>query len=154
MIRQIFLATLASSFVCAAPTIKDGSDWIHRPPGKFQWVDWTKLPETDIYEVVASKEIVALVHDLAGMDFKAVDEIDAKNFTGHYYRCPAGKKPYLVRAVYGQIGNGSYKVYKRGNELLVFHSSLGSEIVSHKSALIVNLDFTPRSSYTFLEVAK
>lgn len=154
MKRQLLLTILVSSLVCAAPDIKDGSDWIHRPGGKFQWSDWTELPGTDVYEIVASKEIVALIRDLADKNYTAIEERTAKYFTGHYYRCPPGKKAYLVRAVYGQGGTGSYAVYKRGNHLLVHHSSLGSSTVTHKSALIINLDFTPETNYTFLELAE
>ena len=150
----LLLILLASSLVCAAPDIKDGDDWVHRPSGKFTWPDWTDLPETDIYEVVATKETSALISELADKEFALITEDTARHYTGHYFRCPAGKKPYLVRAVYGQGGTGGYEIYKRGKELLVHHHSLGGATLVNKSALVVNLDFNPVSSYTFLELAK
>jgi hypothetical protein len=154
MKQHLLLLFLASSFASAAPDFYDGREWIHRPSGKFTWEDWTKLPETDIYEVVATKETAALIRELADKKFVLITENTAKYYTGHYYRCPPGKKPYIVRAVYGQGGTGNYAVFKRGDELLVHHASLGSTTATHKSALIINLDFKAASSYTFLELAE
>lgn len=154
MKRLLLLLFLASSFACAAPDFYDGREWIHRPGGKFTWEDWTELPQTDIYEVVATKETSALIRELADKQFALITENTAKYYTGHYYRCPPGKKPYIVRSVYGQGGTGNYSVHKRGGELLVHHASLGGATAAHKSALIINLDFNPVSSDTFLELAK
>src|ERR1043166_1658747 len=59
---------------------------------------WVILPRTDIYEVVPSRFPAALVGKLPAQGFKELSESAAKAYTGHYYSCPAGKRPFLFRA--------------------------------------------------------
>lgn len=143
-----------SSFACIAANEQDGRAWIFRPSGKFQWSDWKELPKKNIYEVVASKKIVAVIRDLLKKRFTLLSKDTATYFTGHYYHCPKGMKPYLVRAVYGQGGTGHFTISRHGDELLVYHVSLGYNSAAHKSALVINLDFTPTKVYTFFSVAE
>ncbi|EEF57367.1 hypothetical protein [Pedosphaera parvula] len=127
-----------------------GKDWLRTPPdpkGK-----WTQIPEQDIYEVVASKETVAVVSELAKKRFVELSDEQARFFTGHYFHSSKGKKPYLLRAVYGHGGTGKYTVSRNGSSVLVLHGSLGHSDASHKSALVVNLDFVPIETYVETEI--
>lgn len=151
--KSLFTALFMAACVCQAADDQAGRAWLRPPPGN-AYAEWVPLPETDVYEVVASKEIVALIRDLPAKPFAALSEDTAKYFTGHYYRAGRGKKPFLLRAVYGQGGTGGYKVSRRGNDLLVSHRSLGHHTAYHKSALVVNLDFTPRRVYIEISMAE
>lgn len=76
-----------------------------------------------------------------------------KYFTGIYFQSEQ-KKLYIVRSVYGHGGTGNYTVSRLGNNLLIEHSSLGQEIVYHKSALILNLEFEPKEIYIICSIGK
>lgn len=117
-----------------------------------EWIDASKIimtntplfiPEADIYEVVASKEYVA-VDRLKEKSIIKIDEKTAKWYTGHYYKCPEGKHPYLVRAVYGHGGTGKYTVKGSDENLLILHESLGKKAIFNKSALVINLEGEPK----------
>ena len=103
--------------------------------------------------MVASKEHVAL-SDLPSKVIVPLNASTAKYFTGHYYRCKSPKRAFLVRSVRGHGGTGSYMLSRRGNDLWVYHGSLGHQLAWHRSALVVNLDFTPREVYFDTSVAK
>lgn len=145
---------LFTAFSCWAADDQAGREWLRSPPKDNISGEWIGLPETDTYEVVASKEIVALIRDLADKDIAPLSEVTAKYFTGHYYRGERGMKPFLVRAVYGHGGTGGYTVSRRGNDLLIRHDSLGRSSAYHKSALVVNLDFAPRQVYIVASIAE
>jgi hypothetical protein len=70
------------------------------------------------------------------------------------YEPAAGKQPYLVRVMYGHAGTGSYGVLRRGNDIRVFHGSLGRTNACTKSALVVNLEFAPREVYVEISIAE
>jgi hypothetical protein len=131
-----------------------GEKWVRRPPGNFTWDEWKELPATDVFEVVASKESVAIARDLAEKQIVLIEEKTGKYFAGANYQCPPGKKAYLVRAVYGHGGTGGYKVLRRGNEILIHHSSLGRSSPTRQSAVVVNLDFTPTAVYLDRSIAE
>src|SRR6187402_3833255 len=85
--------------------------------------DWVILPKTDIYEVVPSQMGLSSVQNIPESGFKELREIHAKWVTGHYYSCPAGKRPFLVRAVYLRDGAGRLRVERKGNYLAVIWGS-------------------------------
>ena len=88
------------------------------------------------------------------MAFLAISEARSKKYTGHYYSCPPGKRPYLVRGVFGFAGTGAFYVYKVDRALWVSHESLGTDFVSSRTALIVNLDFEPSAAYATVSIAE
>jgi hypothetical protein len=129
----------------------DGEEWLHKPPKN--WSDEIKIPETDIYEVVASKEYVAVERDLKSKSFVEVDEELAKWFTGHYFKRKENQRTYLVRAVNSNGGTGKYMVYRDKNTLIVTHGSLGGVNVVNKSALLINLEFKLERVFTSVHSA-
>jgi hypothetical protein len=149
----VFLVVILAS-ACLGADLQTGEAWLNPAPDSIADSKWIAIDTTDIYEVVASKEIVAEIRDLEHKHFTLLTEDEAKYYTGHYYRCPKGKHPYLVRAVYGQGGTGSYKVSRLGNSLLVSHGSLGHSAACHTSALVVNLEFAPNEIYNKISIAE
>ncbi|WP_411828041.1 hypothetical protein [Luteolibacter sp. AS25] len=121
--------------------------WYTVPPG-WEWRKWEKLPQEQQYEVVTSQAGIAIYLRLREEKFIELTEKSAKRFTGHYFTCPQGMKPYLVRALYGHGGTGSYDVTFQGTKIHVSHSSLGDTMESTKSAIIVNLPFQPTEVFT------
>jgi hypothetical protein len=84
--------------------------------------------------------------------FKELSEEQAKRLVSHY-SCPAGKRPFLVRAVYARDGVGAFRVERRANSLIVLWGSiLGFDHRDHtgQSALVVNLDSAPVVIYNQL----
>lgn len=113
--------------------------------------DWVIMPKTDLYEVVSSQMNGWQVRDLPASGFKELTESNAKHCTGHYYTCPSGKRPYLVRAVFGQGTFGNFRVERRGNSLaVIWETLLVTPRELQNSALVVNLDFTPDEIYNDL----
>ena len=127
-----------------------GSEWQARPPTENS--EKKALNDEDFYEVSASKEAIA-VFDLKTESILPLTEDTAKWYTGHYYKCAKGKKPYLIRAIYGQGGTGGYSLYRIGSALWISHGSLGSPAMN-RSALIVNLDFEPTNIYVTRSIAR
>jgi hypothetical protein len=130
---------------------QSGREWLRSPPAK-SFAEWTPVPEKDVYEVVASKEIIAVLSELSGKPWIALSEGQARYYTGHYFQKTPGQRTFLVRAVYGQGGTGGYSVSRRGSEVHVSHGSLGRSDASHKSALVVNLDFVPQQLFVTASV--
>ena len=128
-----------------------GAEWEAQPPSEKS--NAQELNAEDFYEVSASKEAIAVLFDLKTDSIMPLTESRAQWYTGHYYKCKKGKKPYLVRAIYGQGGTGRYTLSKIGTSLWVMHGSLGAPAM-HRSALIVNLDFEPTSVYVTRSIAR
>jgi hypothetical protein len=113
---------------------------------------WAILPRSDIYEVGASRLELSSIRDLPAAGFREIKEPGAIAYTGDYYRCPAGKRPYLVRAVYGVGGFGKFRAERRGNSLAIIWGDLMAFHIDRlenyrRSAVVVNLDFTPDEVY-------
>jgi hypothetical protein len=127
-------------------------DW--RPAPNFNEGDrnWVILPQTDIYEVGASQMIGRRVRDLPECGFKELTVGEAEFLAGHHYLCPTGKHPFLLRALYGQEGIGSFRVERKENSLAVIWGSYPA--IAHRgigeSALVVNLDSRPSEIYNQL----
>jgi bla regulator protein blaR1 len=117
--------------------------------------DWSILPRPDVYEVGASKLDLSSIRELPPSGFRALKEPEAIHFTGAYYSCPSGKRPYLIRAVYARSGFGQFRAERRGSSLaIVWGAPLALQIARsgeyQSSAVVVNLDFTPDEVYTEL----
>jgi hypothetical protein len=152
-VRCAMSAIGAAVFLLAMPALEQsvedqlGREWLRPPSGTKSADGWIPVPATDVYEVVASKEIVAVIHDLTDERCVPLSEEQARYFTGHYYRKEGGTRSFLVMAVYGQGGTGEYTVSRRGDDLLVSHGSLGRHSAFHRSALVVNLDLQPQEVF-------
>src|SRR5262245_19720967 len=112
---------------------KAGQAWLRPPSGPDRDTGWTTFPGADAYEVVASKELTAVLM-LETKPFVALSQEWASTFTSGHYRSASGKVPYLVRAVCGHGATGAYSLHRRGKELHIAHGSLGRSTVYHRSA--------------------
>lgn len=133
----------------------DGLDWIRNPPDDFP-LDPLELDESDAFEVVASAKVVC-VGPYGGVWERAFCKLtpeEARRITGHYYRCPKGKTPYLVRAAYGNSVWGKFSFKQAGRKLWIYHGSLGHEFRAFKTAIVLNLDFEPEEVYVTVSIAK
>ena len=143
--------TLIAVFAVTVATVlgSDGRGWVIRPPDdKFGIDERARLDRADVFEVVASKLGLAVSSELAKKAIVEISEKAAANLTGAYYRCPKGKKPFLVRAVYSFGGTGHFIVIRHGDSIWVEHQSLGTRPFDYyRAALVVNLDFNPRDAF-------
>jgi hypothetical protein len=128
--------------------------WQKRPPREFLSGPVQALDDKNAFEVVGTMRDLAVDHELAGQAFVKIDPEHAAYLTGHYYRCPEGKTPYLVRAVYGAAGTGKYDFSRVGRKLRINHGSLGRQFVEHRSAFILNLDFEPEDIFVSAHMAE
>jgi hypothetical protein len=141
--------------VVADSGAEEAKAWIAVPVGQQRGPDESKALEgANVFEVVASKAGVATSRDLLKQAIVEISEETARYYTGGYYRCPNGMKPYLVRAPYGFGGTGRYLVVRFETAIWVEHRSLGEDVAVNKSALIVNLDFVPTTAYATVSVIR
>jgi hypothetical protein len=70
------------------------------------------------------------------------------DFGGDRFACPAPLSPYLIRALYGNNGIGTYDLYWAGSSLIVGHASLGSRVKPQASALVACLAKAPSAVYS------
>jgi hypothetical protein len=139
---------------CKGSEMQAGAEWLREPDLEdVQNEQYTDIPKTDIYEVTASKADIAFI-ELEQTSISKLSPELAIWYTGHYYTSPAGKQPYLVRAVYGHAGTGAYSLKRLDDDLLIIHQSLGHSTIYQKSALVVNLDFEPDQIYIRVKIAE
>ncbi len=127
--------------------------WIVSPPPTAVAAKKIEIPVSDVFEVVTSmaEHAQSALHKKT---FVPLSEQHARMFTGHYYSCPDGKRPFLVRAVAGFAGTGAFHVSRLGDAVWISHESLGEEFISSRTALVVNLDFTPTAAYASVSIIR
>ena len=139
---------------CKGSEMQAGAEWLREPDlENVRSENILDIPQTDIYEVTASKVNFA---------FSALEETSivklapesAIGFTGHYYTCPPNKQPYLVRAVYGHAGTGAFSLKRFDDNLLILHQSMGHSTIYQKTALVVNLDYEPNQVFIRVKIAE
>jgi hypothetical protein len=143
MIKTAWIACLLAH---SAAFSSDATSWLNPPPVEVGKADKQPVGGQDIFEVVASK-LATAISDLNRQQFIPITEKEARYFTGHYYTCPAGKKPFLVRAIYAFGGTGRFRATRIDQAVWILHESLGDGESASKSALVLNLDFAPTSIY-------
>jgi hypothetical protein len=127
--------------------------WLSEPPPEAFLRKHPVVSERDFYEVVASMRGNS-ESELRKKAFIPITEDQAKKYVGVHFACPAGKRPFLVRALYAFAGTGRFSLSKFERGLVVIHESLGSEFVTFRSALVVNLDSEPSHLYVSVSVAQ
>ena len=167
MLRDRVLLVAVISLACASPGItgdpqvptkslpavggradsESAKAWQLWPPEEFRNGDPKAIDVKDTYEVVGTMRENTVEYDLRDRSFQKIDADTANRLTGHYYRCPEGKTPYLVRAMYGNAGTGAYDFEQIGRKLRIHHGSLGMNHGLHKAAFVLNLDFEPEILY-------
>lgn len=153
-LSYVLLFVLPIFFSGTAWSEEDGSDWLRMPSKESFSLPRFTIAEDSFFEVVASKQGVAVFSDLQARAYRFLPPSDARYFTGRYFRCAEGKNAYLVRAVFGNGGGtGSYQLMRLGDSLLVAHSSLGNSTQYNKSAIVACLDFQPEAIFVTLSVA-
>jgi len=100
------------------------------------------VPRERVFEVPISLLESAMLQ-LKEHPIVALQSYDLDSFSRWHFTCPAGSKPYLVRAIYENGGTGGYFLQRVDSSLWVTHSSLGSASGQHRSALLACLGFHP-----------
>ena len=139
---------------CKGSEMQAGVEWLREPDLEdIQSEKYLEVPQTDIYEVTASKVNFAF-STLEETSIAKLAPESAIWFTGHYYTCPPNKQPYLVRAVYGHAGTGAFSLKRFDDNLLILHQSLGNSTIYQKTALVVNLDYEPNQVFIRVKIAE
>jgi hypothetical protein len=127
--------------------------WLSEPPPEAFLRKHPVVSDRDFYEVVASMRGNS-ESELRKKAFLQITEDQAKKYVGVHFTCPAGKRPFLVRALFAFAGTGRFSVSKFESGIVVSHDSLGSEFITSRSALVVNLDSEPTRVYVSVSVAQ
>lgn len=135
--------------------VDEAERWITRPPADRVSYErrGTALDKGSVFEVVVSKFDSVHTLFLYAEPFVAITEEQAKIYVGEAYRCPKGKRPYLVRALFISGGTGGFTVYQWDKNIWVFHGCLGGGGGLNKSAVVVNLEFNLAKVYVSAEVS-
>jgi hypothetical protein len=147
--RLLVAVLLGSTLMTPVLPSSDGKDWLASPPAA--GTETTLIPRQDICEVIAAKTTMAIVA-LDSTPIIPLDQLGATSYAGACAQPSPGSSSYLVRAVYGHRGTGVYTVRRRGDDLLVEHSSLSRPSTYTKTALIVSLPFVPNHVYIIVSV--
>jgi hypothetical protein len=147
----LFVLALVAWVAPAFPATPDS--WIAEPPPSIAFGKHDVISAGDIYEVVASLRGNAEA-ELQKIPLIPLSHAQARKFTGAYYSCPKGKRPYLVRALFGSGGTGKFWVYQIKREIWVLHEFLGQDITLARTALVLNLDFDPAKAYVTVSTVK
>jgi len=132
----------------------EGKAWLN-PPGQAIDLNERQVLEDNLFfEVVASRLPVAVHGDLQDVAAVALDTGRARFFTGPYFYCPRGLRPFLLRAVYGFGGTGRFDVSRIGKSVLIEHGSLGHSNPYNKSALVACLRDAPKAVYHIVSVSE
>ena len=105
-------------------------------------VESQDIPSEAIFDVASFAETDVLAHDLRDREFTPLTTAQATRLTNGHFRPQQGKRPFLVRAVYWQA-RGPHSASHRGGELTTSLSPGRPVGICHRSALIVNLSFSP-----------
>ena len=150
----VLLLVLLVLVACKDYTMQKGAEWLREPDiDDIHSEKYPDIPESDIYEVTASKLDMALI-ELQQTSISKLSPQRAIWYTGHYYTCPQGKQAYLVRAVYSHAGTGAFYLKRLEHDLFVGHGSLGRSTIYQKSALVVNFDYEPDQIYIRVMIAE
>lgn len=150
----LLLFTLPALTACKDSGMQAGAEWLNEPDLEAIQGDQSfDIASTDIYEATASKAEIALMELEEKSIIKLSPEL-AKWYIGHTYTCPTGKQAYLIRAVYGHAGTGTFSLKRIEDDLVVKHQSLGRSTIYQKTALVVNLDYEPDQIFIRVSIAE
>ncbi|MFN8446898.1 MAG: hypothetical protein U0175_39255 [Caldilineaceae bacterium] len=140
-----FLFLLFILYGCAACEPAPDA-WQNGAPGGAPSQASLLAPES-VFMVQATQndKVVARLQDTSAI---LLSEAEAKELVGEAYRSQSDTKPYLVRALV-KCCLGSSSVYRLEGDLYVWSIAMGSPAY-HRTGLVVNLDFPPKTVYVSL----
>ena len=122
---------------------------------------WYRAPETelllDLYETPLDEARFAPVQEssraaaeelLRDDPFLKIDAEKANELVGSEVGSEGDGEYYLLRGLYLQEGTGSFTVYARGGQVLVYHGCLGrSPVPMNRRAVVARLSEPPTDVY-------
>ena len=142
MIRFAIIASALLASAVASAADNEGRAWMTVPVPRLP-ADAVEVPRSAICEVSASKRQLA-VSRLDAAPAIALDASAAITYVGACAHPTTGRTLYLVRAVFGHGGTGSFSVHSLGPDLYVEHGSLGGFDTYTRSALVLSLPEPPK----------
>lgn len=146
--------TLLILFCVESLAADTSGPWLLPPPSIYRDPYKTYLDDSSFHEVEDAKhgEAFSILMDHEAVALSADQQAE---FSHGSLRCPSATRPYLVRAIYGFRGTGSYRISQNKTALIVFHGSLGHTTPEpKKSALVVCLSSQPLEVYGSISVAE
>jgi hypothetical protein len=128
--------------------------WYRAPPSGTHLWEWSELDGDRVHEVIASKKADAegLLQDVSSV---ALTDQQAAEFTGEPLPDLPGTKPYLTRGVLLNRGTGGFTVYTSGDQVVVYHGSLGkSAVPMSRQPLVLQLERDPVEVFVACSMAE
>ncbi len=126
--------------------------WFNFPPDS--WADSKEVPTAHIVTVPAGPNSEAAVERLAKEAIIELDNDSAAKMAGR--PAPAGvtgQRPFLLRGLVYLRENGSFRVYEKGQAVLVRHDSSGDPTTTESRApIIVYLPFKPSELFVDCQI--
>lgn len=132
----------------------DGKEWLNVPDRAFHAEESEIVSKDQFFEVHASQIPAVVSQDLKDAHFVALNDSTAQTYKGSAFHCSSGQQPFLLRAVYGNRGTGSFQVARTNASVLISHGSLGRTTRLNKTALVVCLRNAPDAVYTTVSIAE
>lgn len=144
-----FLVLAGCHTVATAPAVEGAAaqaSWLEPPTDLGSWRDWEEIPESQYFEISASK-LEDAQDLLSHAQVVAVEPNAAEYFGGRSFQCGNPAKAYLLRATYMNSGTGRFTLYWAKSSLIVTHQSLGHARPPRRSALVACLTRAPTAVY-------
>ena len=129
-----------------APASFEADPW-YRVPEDASYRQWPELRGGRIHEV-AESELDDAVAQLEQVSIVELTKQEAEELLGKTLPESPGTTPYLVRALFLNTGTGRFLIYMSGDQIAVFHGSLGGgERAMGRQPLVLQLEEAPAEVY-------
>jgi hypothetical protein len=128
--------------------------WYKPAPVDVSLAQWPLLDRARLHKVIAEEEAAAekLLQDVPVVELTAQQAAD---LIGKPLPDATGAKPYLVRAVALNRQTGQFLVNVAGEQLAVYHRSMGSKAVPMtRQALVLQLERAPAEAFAGASMAQ
>lgn len=139
----ILILTTVAATAAAGPE----ETWLHAGGMDIQAAKIVaEVPRDSVFEVPVSmfEEAEGRLKSAAARKLQSYD-VDA--LSRNRFSCAGSSTPFLVRAVFTNGNTGAFLLKRLDSALWVSHSSLGVSTGTHRSALLVCLNFNPSVVY-------
>ena len=132
--KSIFMIILSFSMSVYSQT---EDEWVEWPPGPYVYEGFVEVGQDHLFGIQERYQSESM-EKLEDQKFVTISEDVARRYVGNDYLNEKGRKPYLIRAVYGHA-TGRYVLFKRNQEYFLLHASLGKSSPRHRAAMVINV---------------
>jgi hypothetical protein len=128
--------------------------WYRAPPSGTHLWEWSELGDDRVQEVIASQKASAerLLQNVSSV---VLTDQQAAELIGDPLPSLPGTKPYLTRGLVLNRETGGFIVYTSGDQVVVYHGSLGRGAVPmSRQPLVLQLERDPAEVFVVCSMAE